>query len=193
MSYKKLSGVDISHLIEKKGKQDYLSWANAWNEVKKLYPEATRTVYEGEYGMPYFSDGKTCLVKVGVTIDGIEHIDYLPIMDYRNKSIPADAVTTFDIVKTIQRSTVKCIALHGLGLNLWIGEDTRVATAKTQPVKKDKIVVKKGDANWKDKIVPWIGRMKASKSPQQIVSTLSNGYVITPTLKKHIENECNTK
>lgn len=192
MSYKKLSEVDIDHLIEKKGKQDYLSWANAWNEVKKQCPDATRTVYEGEFGMPFFSDGKTCLVKVGVTINGLEHIDYLPVMDYRNKSIPADAVTSFDIVKTIQRSTVKAIALHGLGLKLWIGEDTRIPQAKKE-VKTEKSHVKKGDKNWKDKIVPWIERMKGSKTPEQIVSILSNGYFITPTLKKHIENECNTK
>ena len=192
MSYKKLSEVNIDHLIEKKGKQDYLSWANAWNEVKKLCPDATRTVYENEFGMPYFSDGNTCLVKVGVTINGIEHIDYLPVMDYRNKSIPQDAVTTFDIVKTIQRSTVKAIALHGLGLRLWIGEDTRVPQAKAE-AKAEKLHVKKGDKNWNDKIVPWIARMKDSKSPQQIVSILSNGYFITPTLKKHIENECTKK
>lgn len=189
MSYEKLSVVNIDHLIEKKGKQDYLSWANAWNEVKKLCPDATRTVYEGEFGMPYFSDGKTCLVKVGVTIGGVEHIDYLPVMDYRNKSIPADAVTSFDIVKTIQRSTVKAIALHGLGLKLWIGEDTRVAQANPEP-KPQKTHVKKGDKNWNDKIVPWIARMKDSKSPQQIVSILGNGYIITKTLEKHIKDEC---
>ena len=189
MSYEKLSVVDIDHLIEKKGKQDYLSLANAWNEVKKLCPDATRTVYEGEFGMPYFSDGKTCLVKVGVTINGLEHIDYLPVMDYRNKSIPADAVTSFDIVKTIQRSTVKAIALHGLGLKLWIGEDTRVPQAKAEP-KPQKTHVKKGDKNWNDKIVPWIARMKDSKSPQQIVSILGNGYIITKTLEKHIKDEC---
>lgn len=189
MSYKKLSEVNIDHLIEKKGKQDYLSWANAWNEVKKLCPDATRTVYENEFGMPYFTDGNTCLVKVGVTINGIEHIDYLPVMDYRNKSIPQDAVTTFDIVKTIQRSTVKAIALHGLGLKLWIGEDTRVPQAKAE-AKPEKLHVKKGDKNWNDKIVPWIARMKDSKSPQQIVSILSNGYIITKTLEKHIKDEC---
>ena len=189
MSYKKLSEVNIDHLIEKKGKQDYLSWANAWNEVKKLCPDATRTVYENEFGMPYFSDGNTCLVKVGVTINGIEHIDYLPVMDYRNKSIPQDAVTTFDIVKTIQRSTVKAIALHGLGLKLWIGEDTRVPQAKAE-TKPEKLHVKKGDKNWNDKIVPWIARMKGSKSPQEVMAILSNGYIITKTLEKHIKDEC---
>ena len=141
--------------------------------------------------MPYFTDGNHSVVKVGITIDGLEHIDYLAIMDYRNKSIPFEAMTSFDVVKTIQRSTVKAIALHGLGLEMWIGEDTRVAKAKVEEVKKEKISVKKGDKNWKGKIIPWIVKMKGQKTKEQIVSTLSMGYVITPTLKKHIENECN--
>ena len=190
MSYKTLSEVKIDHLIEKKGNQNYLSWANAWKQLKTLYPNATRTVYENDMGLPYFTDGNTSLVKVGVTIGDIEHIDYLPIMDYRNKSIQFENMTSFDVIKTIQRSTVKAIALHGLGLELWIGEDTRISKAKVE-VKKEKISVKKGDKNWKGKIVPWIEKMKGEKTKEQIVSTLGMGYVITPSLKKHIENECN--
>lgn len=190
MTYKKLSQIKIDHLIEKKGNQNYLSWANAWNEVKNIYPDATRTVYENDMGLPYFTDGNTSLVKVGVTIDGIEHIDYLPIMDYRNKSIPFEAMTSFDVIKTIQRSTVKALALHGLGLQLWIGEDTKIQKAKPV-VKKGKISVKKGDKNWKDKIIPWIQKMKSTMSKDEIVNTLGQGYIITPNLKKHIENECN--
>lgn len=189
MSYKELQTVDIGHLIEKKGNQDYLSWANAWNELKQVCPTAQRFVYENEQGLPYFTDGRTAMVKVGIIVDDVEHIDYLPIMDYRNNSIPVEKITTFDIVKTIQRSTVKAIALHGLGLNLWIGEDTKVAKA-THPAKKEKAMVKKGDKVWTEKIVPWIHRMKGQKTTDEIISVLSNGYVITPTLKKHIENEC---
>ena len=142
MSYKKLSEVKIDGLIQKKGNQNYMSWANAWKQLKQLYPNATRTVYENDMGMPYFTDGNHSVVKVGITIDGLEHIDYLAIMDYRNKSIPFEAMTSFDVVKTIQRSTVKAIALHGLGLEMWIGEDTRVAKAKVEEVKKEKISVK---------------------------------------------------
>jgi len=189
MSYKKLSEVSVDHLIEKKGNQDYLSWANAWHMLKQNYPTAQRFVYENDMGLPYFTDGRTAMVKVGIIIDNVEHIDYLPIMDYRNNSIPVEKITTFDIVKTIQRSTVKAIALHGLGLNLWIGEDTRISKA-TPPAKKEKAMVKKGDKVWTGKIVPWIERMKGQKTTDEIISVLSNGYVITPTLKKHIENEC---
>ena len=186
MSYKELQTVDIGHLIEKKGNQDYLSWANAWNELKQVCPTAQRFVYENEQGLPYFTDGRTAMVKVGIIVNDVEHIDYLPIMDYRNNSIPLDKVTTFDIVKTIQRSTVKAIALHGLGLNLWIGEDTKIEKSEPKP----KTNVKKGDSVWTGKIVPWIERMKGQKTTEEIVSILSNGYIITPTLKNHIENEC---
>ena len=191
MSYKKLSEVDIDDLIEKKGNQSYLSWANAWKQLKSIYPNATRTVYENDMGLPYFTDGNTSLVKVGVTIGDIEHIDYLAIMDHKNKSIRLENMTSFDIVKSIQRSTVKAIAWHGLGLELWIGEDTKISKAKAEvEVKEEKIPLNKGDKNWK-KIVPWIEKMKGKNTKEQIVSTISDRYIITPQLIKHIENECN--
>ncbi len=62
-------------------------------------------------------------MKTSVIIDGLEHIEYLPIMDYRNKSIPLENVTSFDVNKSIQRSLTKALARHGLGLYLYSGED----------------------------------------------------------------------
>ena len=122
-TFNKLYGVDVTPHIEKKNNLSYLSWAWAWAELKKNYPTATRTVYEDENNRPYFDDGKTCWVKVGIVVDGLECIDYLPIMDFKNKSISVDAVTSMDVNKAIQRSTVKAIALHGLGLYIYAGED----------------------------------------------------------------------
>ena len=121
--FKNLSAVDCAAHIEKKNNLSYLSWAWAWAELKKSYPASTRVVYEDQNGRPYFDDGKTCWVKVGVIVEEIECIDYLPIMDFRNKSITVDAVTSMDVNKSIQRSTVKAIALHGLGLYIYAGED----------------------------------------------------------------------
>ena len=71
----------------------------------------------------YFTDGMTCWVKTGVIIDGVEHIEELPVMDFKNKSIPLDSVTSFDINKSIQRSLTKAVARHGLGLYIYAGED----------------------------------------------------------------------
>ena len=69
------------------------------------------------------------MVKTGVTINGLEHIEFLPVMDYKNRSIPADSVTTFDINKAIQRSLTKACARHGLGLYIYAGEDLPEAEA----------------------------------------------------------------
>ena len=118
-----LFAVDCSNRTEKKNGLTYLSWAFAWAEVKKRYPGATYTIYENKDGWNYFTDGKTCWVKTGVTIEGLEHIEYLPIMDYRNASIPLEKVTSFDVNKAIQRSLTKAVARHGLGLYIYAGED----------------------------------------------------------------------
>ena len=122
-----LSKIDCSKHIEHKsnGKTElsYLSWAWAWHIAKEHYPSAFYTIYERDGQIPYFTDGRTCWVKTGVTIEGLEHIEYLPVMDYRNASIPLDKVTSMDINKAIQRSLTKACARHGLGLYIYAGED----------------------------------------------------------------------
>lgn len=118
-----LNAVNVQDKVEKKNGLAYLSWAWAWGEVKKLHPEATYTVYENRDGLNYHTDGRTCWVKTGVTVNGIEHIEYLPVMDNRNRSIDAKNVTSFDVNKAIQRSITKACARHGLGLYIYAGED----------------------------------------------------------------------
>lgn len=118
-----LNNINVNDHAEKKNGLTYLSWAWAWAEVKKLHPQATYTIYEAANGCFYHTDGKTCWVKTGVTIDGLEHIEYLPVMDYRNASIALEKVTSFDVNKAIQRSLTKAVARHGLGLYIYAGED----------------------------------------------------------------------
>lgn len=121
--FTELNSVDVSDKIEKKNGLSYLSWAWAWGELKKRHPDANYKVYENENGWNYFTDGKTCWVKTGVTVNGVEHIEYLPVMDFKNKSIPLNAITSFEVNKTIQRSLTKAVARHGLGLYIYAGED----------------------------------------------------------------------
>lgn len=121
--FQALNNINVNGKTEKKNGLTYLSWAWAWGEVKKLYPDADYTIYENADGWFYHTDGKTCWVKTGVTVNGIEHIEYLPVMDFKNKSIPANAVTSFDVNKAIQRSLTKACARHGLGLYIYAGED----------------------------------------------------------------------
>lgn len=121
--FKQLNSINCNDKTEQKNGLTYLAWAYAWGEVKKLFPESTYTIYENANGWFYHTDGKTCWVKTGVTINGIEHIEYLPVMDYKNRSIPVDQVTSFDVNKAIQRSLTKAVARHGLGLYIYAGED----------------------------------------------------------------------
>lgn len=121
--FKTLNEINVNEHTEKKNNLTYLSWAWAWGEVKKIHPDANYTVYENADGWNYFTDGKTCWVKTGVTVNNIEHIEYLPVMDFKNKSIPVENVTSFDVNKTIQRSLTKACARHGLGLYIYAGED----------------------------------------------------------------------
>lgn len=118
-----LNAVNVNDHAEKKSGQTYLSWAWAWAEVKKAFPAAAYTIYENAQGWNYHTDGRTCWVKTGVTIEGLEHIEYLPVMDFRNASIPLERVTSYDVNKAIQRSLTKACARHGLGLYIYAGED----------------------------------------------------------------------
>lgn len=159
-----LSTIDCAGRIEKKNNLSYLSWAWAWQILKEKYPSATYTIYENKDGLNYHTDGHTCWVKTGVTVEGIEHIEYLPIMDFRNASIPVGKVTSFDVNKAIQRSLTKAVARHGLGLYIYAGEDIpdpyddelrAMVNAETQPVQKplsapksDKPMMHQGHENW---------------------------------------------
>lgn len=144
--FQTLSAIDVSGKTEKKSNLTYLSWAWAWGELKSRYPDASYKVYEneiddllihGEQAFPikrivnYFTDGRTAWVKVGVTVEGQEHIEMLPVMDHRNKSIAVNALDSFAVNKTIQRALTKAIARHGLGLYIYAGEDLPEAQALT--------------------------------------------------------------
>ena len=132
--FETLNAINVGEHIEKKNGLSYLAWAWAWAEVKKKYPTATYTIYENKDGWNYHTDGHTAWVKTGVTIDGLEHIEYLPVMDMRNRSIPIENVTSFDVNKAIQRSLTKACARHGLGLYIYAGED--LPEAEQKPVER---------------------------------------------------------
>jgi len=183
--FKTLSDVSIAGKTERKGNLDYLSWASAWSLLKKHYPNAQRMVYEDPHtGLNFFTDGRTAYVKVGIIVDGLEHIDYLPIMDYRNAAIQVDKITSFEVNKTIQRSTAKAIALHGLGLSLWIGEDVAEVAPAVVAAPHAKITLKVDDENWA-KVSSYIESNKAIGS-DAIVKNLEVKYKVSAAVKAAI-------
>lgn len=131
--FKTLSAVDVSDKKEQKNKLDYLSWVWAWSELKKRYAASNFEVIKNPEGLNYHTDGRTCWVEVAVIVNGITHTEMLPVMDYRNQSIPHDKVTSMDVNKAIKRCLTKCIALHGLGLYIYAGEDLPEDAAETAP------------------------------------------------------------
>jgi hypothetical protein len=121
--YEVLSKINVNDKVEKKNGLTYLSWAWAWGVLKENFPNANYVIYENKDGFNYHTDGKSAWVKTGVIVEGIEHIEELPVMDFRNKSIPIDQLSSFDVNKAIQRSLTKAISRHGLGLYIYAGED----------------------------------------------------------------------
>ena len=115
----------IAGEVVKKGHLTYISWAEAWALLKKEHPDAVYHVYENGDGLPYFADHTGGMVKVGVAVNNIEHVVWLPVMDNtkQHQAIEWLKITTFDINKAIQRAMTKAIAMHGLGLYVYRGED----------------------------------------------------------------------
>ncbi len=191
--FETLNSINVNDKVEKKNNLTYLSWAWAWAEVKKNYPTATYTIYENVDGMFYHTDGKSAWVKTGVTIEGIEHIEYLPVMDFRNNSIPLDKLSSVDVNKTIQRSLTKAIARQGLGLYVYAGEDlpngeSKEVAKKPAPKKplpkKDVIELNIGDANWV-KVLKYVAANKA-KGIRVIGEELKTKYAMNDNVKKEI-------
>ena len=189
--FKDLVAKDVTKHVKKKGNFSYLSWAIAWNYLKQEDENAQRVVYEApETGLNWFSDGMTGYVKVGIIVKDIEHIDYLPIKDFRHKSLTVDKITSMDVNTAIQRSTAKAIAMHGLGLSLWIGEDITktisapVSNTTSKPKTMTSMELNIGDANW-SKVMKYIVDNKELGLPK-IVKNLEVKYKIKASVKKEL-------
>jgi len=120
-SFDALAAVDCSAYVEKKGKFSYLSWTFAVAELLKRYPSATWRVIETPNGSPYWQTDAGCFVKAAVTVEGVERTQVHPVLDGNNKTIAQP--NAFQVNTSIQRAIVKAIALHGLGLYIYAGED----------------------------------------------------------------------
>lgn len=118
----KLSAIDCSEHVEKKGRFNYLSWAWAWHILKKEFPEAQFEKHCNDNGYPYFTDPNGyAFVKVTVRIGDLEASEMLYVMDNKNHAIKNP--TSGDVNTSLQRCLVKAIAFFGLGLYIYSGED----------------------------------------------------------------------
>lgn len=194
--FEKLSSINVNDRVEKKKDLSYLSWAWAWSETKKACPDATYKIGETE-----FDPALGFMCHTTVTIEGETLEMWLPVMDGANKSMKkesytyptrfgdktVEAATTFDINKTIMRCLVKNLAMFGLGIYIYAGEDmpeTEVVAAKPKPAPTDVILLEKGTEDW-DRVVKYVAANKGM-SIDKIGQQLTRKYKITPSLKNEI-------
>jgi len=190
-TFEKLSAINVNAKSEQKGGLTYLSWAWSWSEVKKACPDANYTIYENADGFFYHTDGKTCWVKTGVTIEGVEHIEYLPIMNFSNKSVGVAGVTSVDVNKAIQRSITKASARHGLGMYIYAGEDLPESEVSAPIVVPKKVIatsnlldLKINDGNWKN-VLKYATEQK-SLGVKTILDNVSRKYSVSASVKTAI-------
>jgi hypothetical protein len=193
--FETLNAINVNGRTENKNGLTYLSWAWAWATAKENYPEATYTIYEDTDGVFYHKDHNSAWVKTGVTIEGIEHIEYLPVMDFRNNSIELIKIKSTDVNKAIQRSLTKALARHGLGLYVYAGEDLPSAEKEQPKVENNKTTTVEVKGIPDDKMMDMLRYVAENKELglKQLVANIEQKYHVTKTQEKEIAKVLKSK
>lgn len=161
--FTELNAVDVSKHVEKKGGFSYLSWPYAISELRKRHPAATWEVVRFN-GLPFLHTDAGVFVEVAVTVEGVKLSQIHPVLDGRNK--PVLNPDAFQINTSLQRALVKAIALHGLGLFIYAGEDLPEVPASSKSVTADEWDKLTSDAQkWLQGIVDSVRAEFEAKGP----------------------------
>lgn len=202
--FETLSKIDVSGHVEtirmRKGPAlKYVSWAWAWNMVKSIYPDTTRKIEEfPEYQFDketgkWYATGQMldyritpagCEVRVTVTIEGEEYSERLYVMDMRNQPVQNPNIS--QINKTQQRCLVKALAMAGLGLNLYAGEDLPMGDANEADQRKRNEVAQQKQKASHDSLQRGLEMLAdmLNKKPEEIKASLIAEYKDTDLYKK---------
>ena len=203
-----LNDINVNDKVKTKMGLNYLSWAYAWGELLKAYPDATLNVYnrtietnetittedkdngvtrtvvnKSTQEVPYFTDGRSCFVKVGVSIQGVEYIEYFPIMGLKNDAIPANRVTMTDVNKALQRAFVKACARHGLGLYIYAGEDLPEAEKNAPVVVSDATDFKSVQTD----VINLVTKMQNDPEVVRYIQEMFPGTRLSQTTEEHLD------
>ena len=195
-TFEKLSAINVNDHVEKKKDLTYLSWAWAWSETKRNCPDATYSIGPTEY-----DEALGFMCHTYVTIEGETLEMWLPVMDGANKSMKkvsytystrfgdksVEAATTFDINKTIMRCLVKNLAMFGLGIYIYAGEDLPASESTSVDVTPVELIdLTKKSENW-DNVVKYVEANKAL-GIDKISQQLERKYKLSPAIKKELSN-----
>jgi hypothetical protein len=213
--FETLSAINVNDKAEKKSGLTYLSWAWAWGEVKKTYPDAVYSIVRCPVSQQIYSFDADLgyMVMTSVTIQGQTLEMWLPVMDGANKAMKAEAysystrygdksveqASMFDINKTLMRCLVKNLAMFGLGHYIFAGEDLpesesdAIANTTSKPMvkgaaPKTEAATKpqlKKDTEDWGKVVKWIGENK-DKSIEDVEKILKARFTIAPAALKEL-------
>lgn len=169
--YETLREINVNEHTEKKGNLTYLSWVWALDQLYLHYPQAEVIIHKNPDGWPYWTDGRTCWVDVEVKIPTMAMASTFisrrefayPVMNYQNKSIPFEKVTSFDVNTSIQRAITRCIARFGLGFYIYAGEDLppeenaeRAAALLKEWEEVDGALMRAGVDRHDQKVIDWV-------------------------------------
>ncbi len=203
--FETLNKIDVSEYKEEKNGLSYLSWANAWKELKKVYPEATYNIKKDMNGLPYvYDENLGYMVFTDMTIAGITHEMWLPVMDGANKSMKkepyqyttkyatktVEGASMFDINKALMRCLVKNIAMFGLGLYIYAGEDLPEIEDNGEGIKPSvtkKVVAKKQKEMATDQEVSLEDIKEPSINGDTLISMESRKEIIRALTEKELD------
>ncbi|MBU7218396.1 DUF1071 domain-containing protein [Staphylococcus gallinarum] len=169
--FEQLNTLNVSDHVEKKNGFNYLAWTHAHEQLKNVDPNYEIKIHEfphpdianDQVFVPYLATPEGYFVKVSITLKGITESEWLPVLDFKNKSLSKGQATTFDINKAQKRCFVKAAALHGLGLYIYSGEELpNVSSEDAQDLESRmnefvRISQEKGRDATLDKTMRWLG------------------------------------
>ena len=202
-----LNDIDLKGKVKEKMGLSYLSWAYAWGVLKQNYPTAKMNIYERKVDVkktithkyedgteeveeisytnevPYFTDGMTAFVKVGVDINGIEYVEQLPVMNNKNQSVSLSLLKMTDVNKAIQRAFVKACARHGLGLYIYAGEDLPESEKNAPVVISDATDFKSVQTD----VINLVTKMQNDPEVVRYIQEMFPGTRLSQTTEEHLD------
>ena len=182
--FNQLNSKNVNDHVEKKQGLSYLAWSYAHQELMKIDPNYEMKIHEyphpdvtnEQYFVPYLASPEGYSVTVSITLKGLTKTETLPVLDFKNKSVPYKQADMFQINKTYKRAFVKAAALHGIGLYLYHGEEAPDASDNDRTELEDKInqfvsiSQEKGRDATLDKTMRWLGISDMNKVSQKEIA-----------------------
>lgn len=198
--FNKLNSMNVNDHVEKKQGLAYLAWSYAHQELMKIDPNYEMKIHEfphpdvtnDQYFVPYLASPEGYSVTVSITLKGLTKTETLPVLDFKNESVPYKQADMFQINKTYKRAFVKAAALHGIGLYLYHGEDAPDASESDVSELTEKInqfvsiSQEKGKDATLDKTMRWLGLQTINKASR---SEIANAHAKLDAGLKQLDKE----